>query len=236
MSDQPPIQRVLVIHAHPDDPEFSAGGTIARWTSEGLDVSYCIVTDGSKGTDDRSITRDQLVALRVQEQQAAAEVLGVRNILWLGFPDGEVVPDLNLRQALVKVIRQVRPERIICPDPTTLITSFNTINHPDHRAVGLATLDAIFPAARNHNYFDALLGEGLEPMYVREVYLSGSLNPDVWVDITATFERKLAALRCHVSQIRDMEGLAQRMRDRMQKRDIETTDPVYVEGFRKLKL
>lgn len=236
MSDTPPIQRALVIHAHPDDPEFSAGGTVARWTDAGIEVTYAIVSDGSKGTDDRTITNEQLVALRVKEQQAAAEVLGVRNIIYMGFPDGYLVPDLELRKALVRVIRQVRPEVVICPDPQTLITSFNTINHPDHRAVGLATLDAIFPAARNHNYFPEFLAEGLEPVYVREVYLSGSLHPDVWVDITSTFERKIAALRCHVSQIKDMDALAERMRERMQKRDFESTQPMYVEGFRKLKL
>lgn len=236
MTEQPPIQRVLVIHAHPDDPEFSCGGTVARWTREGLDVTFCIVTDGSKGTDDRGITNDQLVALRVQEQTEAAKELGVHNVIFLGFPDGEVVPDLHLRRTLVKVIRQVRAERIICPDPTTLITAFGSINHPDHRAVGLATLDAIFPAARNHNYFADLLAEGLEPIYVREVYLSGTTHPDTWVDITETFEHKIAALRCHKSQIKDMDGLAERMRERMQKRDIETPTPIYVESFRKLKM
>lgn len=235
MTEQQPIERVLVIHAHPDDPEFSAGGSIARWTSEGLEVTYCIVTDGSKGTDDRMISREQLVALRIEEQQAAADVLGVRNIIWLGFPDGEVVPDLTLRRAIVKVIRQVRPDRIVCPDPTTLITSFNTINHPDHRAVGLATLDAIFPAARNHNYFSELLDEGLEPVYIREVYLTGSMQADTWVDISASFDRKVEALRCHKSQIKDLDGLADRMRERMQKKDLDSSVPILVEGYRKLK-
>lgn len=237
MSDQTSHPaRVLVILAHPDDPEFSCGGTVARWASEGHEVVYAIVTDGSKGTDDRDFTRDELVATRVKEQQAAADVLGVRNIIFMGHPDGEVVPDLKLRKDIVRLIRQVRPDIVITSDPTTLITSFGTINHPDHRAVGLATLDAIFPAARNHNYFADLLAEGLETVYVREVYLSGTLHPDTWVDVTATLDRKLAALRCHVSQIKDMDGLAQRLRERMRKTDSDPDQPVFVEGFRHLKL
>lgn len=229
-------QRVLVIMAHPDDPEFSAGGTVARWTSEGHEVIYALVTDGSKGTDDRAISQEELVALRQEEQRCAATVLGVRDVIFMGYPDGEVVPDLGLRRDLARIIRLVRPEVIITPDPQTLFTTFNTINHPDHRAVGLATIDAIFPAARNHNYFPELLANGLEPVYVKEVYLSGTLHPDTWVDVTATFERKINSLRCHKSQIMDMAGLVQRMRERMRQPDSDPDHPTFVEGFRLLKL
>ncbi len=236
MSEEFKPERALVIVAHPDDPEFSAGGTIARWADEGIEVTYCIVTDGSKGTDDTTITKDELVAMRVKEQQAAASVLGVRNVVFLGHTDGEVVPDLALRRELVKVIRQYRPDIVVTGDPQTLITSFNTINHPDHRAVGLATLDAIFPAARNHNYFPESLGNGLSPVYVKQVYLSGTLHPDTWIDVTDTFERKIASLREHTSQIKDMDGLAQRMRERMRAPESAEDTPIYREGFRLLKL
>ncbi|MFN8481704.1 MAG: PIG-L deacetylase family protein [Anaerolineae bacterium] len=236
MSEEFKPERALVIVAHPDDPEFSAGGTIAHWTDAGIEVTYVIVTDGSKGTDDTTIGKDELVAMRVQEQQAAAAVLGVRHVVFLGHTDGEIVPDLALRRELVKVIRQYRPDIVVTGDPQTLITSFNTINHPDHRAVGLATLDAIFPAARNHNYFPESLGDGLEPVYVKQVYLSGTLAPDTWVDVTDTFERKIASLREHKSQIKDMDGLAQRMRERMRAAESAEDAPVYREGFRLLKL
>ncbi|MFN8470733.1 MAG: PIG-L deacetylase family protein [Anaerolineae bacterium] len=236
MTEEFKPERALVIVAHPDDPEFSAGGTVAKWTDEGIEVTYIIVTDGSKGTDDTTITKDELVATRVKEQQAAANVLGVRNVVFLGHTDGEIVPDLALRRELVKVIRQYRPDIVVTGDPQTLITSFNTINHPDHRAVGLATLDAIFPAARNHNYFPESLGDGLEPVYVKQVYLSGTLAPDTWVDVTNTFERKIASLREHKSQIKDMDGLAQRMRERMRTPESTEEAPSYREGFRLLKL
>ncbi len=236
MSETTQPGRVLVIMAHPDDPEFSAGGSIARWTSEGHEVVYALVTDGSKGTDHREMTPPDLVALRKDEQRAAAAVLGVQRIIFMSYPDGEVVPDLMLRRDLVRVIRQVRPEIIVAPDPQTLFTVFGTINHPDHRAVGLAAMDAIFPAARNHNYFPELLAEGLEPVYVKEVYLSGTLHPDTWIDVTATFERKIEALRAHKSQIADMDGLAGRMRERMRQAESDPEHPVYAEAFRHLKL
>jgi len=236
MSEEFKPERAMVIVAHPDDPEFSAGGTIARWADDGIEVTYVIVTDGSKGTDDTTISKDELVAMRVKEQQAAANVLGVRNVVFLGHTDGEVVPDLTLRRELVKVIRQYRPDIVVTGDPQTLITGFNTINHPDHRAVGLATLDAIFPAARNHNYFPESLGDGLEPVYVKHVYLSGTLHPDTWIDVTDTFERKIASLREHKSQIKDMDGLAQRMRERMRAPESSEETPSYREGFRLLKL
>ena len=236
MTETPTPGRVLVIMAHPDDPEFSAGGTIARWTSEGHEVVYALVTDGSKGTDDRDLTPQQLVALRREEQTAAARELGVHHIIFMDYPDGEVVPDLALRRDLVRVMRRVQPEIIVAPDPHTLFTTFGTINHPDHRAVGLAAMDAIFPAARNHNYFPELLAEGLEPVYVKEVYLSGTLHADTWIDVTATFERKLQALRAHKSQIADMDGLARRMRERMKQPDSPAEQPTYVEAFRHLNL
>jgi len=209
----PDPTRVLVIAAHPDDPEFAAGGTVARWTDEGREVIYLIVTDGSKGSGDRAMDPAQLVAMRQAEQRAAARHLGVEQVEFLGFPDGEIAPDLALRHAIAREIRRWRPDVVITHDPASFYWD-NYINHPDHRATGQAALDAVFPTARDHLNAPQLLAEGFEPHIVREVYLTGAREPDTWVDIGPTFERKLAALREHASQIADMDGLAVRLRQR----------------------
>jgi LmbE family N-acetylglucosaminyl deacetylase len=205
---------VLVVMAHPDDPEYGAGGTLARWTGEeGCEVIYLIVTDGSKGSSERDMDPERLVTLRQAEQRAAADLLGVRQVEFLGFPDGEVAPDLVLRHAIAREIRRWRPDVVVTHDPATLYWE-SYINHPDHRAVGQATLDAVFPTARDHLNATHLLAEGLEPHVVHEVYLAGSRQPDCWIDIEPTFERKIAALRHHVTQIRDPDGLPERIRQR----------------------
>ena len=208
-----PIERAMVVAAHPDDPEFGAGGTVAAWSDAGVEVTYVIVTDGSKGSDDRSHTPESLVALREQEQRAAAEVLGVARLRFLGLPDGELRPNLALRHRVTAEIRRWRPDVLVTHDPATFYFD-RYINHPDHRAVGEATLAAVFPTARDFLNAPQLLEEGLEPHKVREVYLTISREPDHFVDIGATIERKLEALRQHASQIQDMEGLAERMRER----------------------
>jgi LmbE family N-acetylglucosaminyl deacetylase len=207
-------RRVLVVMAHPDDPEFTSAGTIAAWTDAGADVRYLIVTDGSKGTGDPSMTPGRLGAMREAEQRAAAERLGVRQVVFLGLRDGEIAPDLGLRHAIAREIRRHKPDVVVTHDPATFYTD-TYINHPDHRATGQATLDAVFPTARDPlNAPHLLRDEGLAPHVVREVYLTGSRTPDTWFDIAPTFERKLAALREHVSQIRDPAALETRVRDR----------------------
>lgn len=207
------IDRALVVVAHPDDPEFPAGGTIATLTDAGTAVTYVIVTDGSKGTGDRSMTAAALVEQRAHEQRAAAKTLGVADVVFLGLPDGEVVPDLALRHALTREIRRHRPDVVITHDPSTYYTD-SYVNHPDHRAVGQATLEAIFPTARDFLNAPHLLAEGLEVHKVREVWLTLNPNPDHIVDITATFDRKIAALHAHRSQFADPDALAQRIRER----------------------
>lgn len=207
------IERALVISAHPDDPEFGAGGTVAAWSDAGVEVTYVIVTDGSKGSDDRAHTPESLSELREREQRAAADVLGVKEVRFLGLPDGEVQPDLSLRHMLTREIRRARPDVVVTHDPATFYFD-HYINHPDHRAVGQAALDAVFPTARDFLNAPHLLEEGLEPHIVGEVYLTLSLAPDHFVDIEGTIERKLKALAEHASQIRDMAGLAERMRER----------------------
>jgi LmbE family N-acetylglucosaminyl deacetylase len=210
--DGPPA-RVLVVMAHPDDPEFAAGGTVARWAEAGAEVTYVVVTDGSKGSGDRAMTSERLVAQREAEQRAAASRLGVREVVFLGFADGEIAPDLTLRHAITREIRRFRPDVVITHDPARLYWD-QYINHPDHRAVGQATLDAVFPTARDFLNVPALLAEGLEPHNVREVYLSGAVEPDTWVDIEPVLERKVAALREHASQFADPDGMAERVRKR----------------------
>jgi LmbE family N-acetylglucosaminyl deacetylase len=228
-------KRVMVIMAHPDDPEFFCGGTVARWAREGAEVTYVIITNGNKGSDDPNMTPERLVEIREVEQRRAAEVLGVQHIEFMGYPDGELAPDLCLRCDLARLIRQHRPDAVICPDPTTRITTFGSINHADHRAAGDAALDAIFPTARNPFYCrDLLEVEGLTPFAVREVYLAGTTQPDTCVDVTDTLELKIQAVRQHVSQIQKPEELAERIRSRLK---VEQNGQVrYQETFRRLEL
>ena len=205
--------RVLLVAAHPDDPEFGAGGTSAAWAREGREIYYLLCTRGDKGTDNPSILPGQLMKIREQEQRAAAAVLGVKQVEFLDFRDGELTPSLDLRGAIVYAIRKIRPEIVVTHDPATIYGN-EFINHPDHRAVGTATLDAVYPTARDRLQFPEQLAEGLQPFKVREIYLWGTQAPNVWVDIGTTFDLKIAALVKHVSQIPAPNGLADRMRER----------------------
>lgn len=206
-------ERALVVMAHPDDAEFAAGGTLARWCAQGWTVDLVVVTDGSRGSADPLMTPSRLAELRAAEQRAAAAVLGLGRVDFLGWPDGEVQPDLRLRHAITREIRLRRPDLVMTHDPATLYWDHH-INHPDHRAVGQATLDAVFPTARDRLNAPQLLADGLEPHVVRTVYLAGALQPDTWEDISEAFERKLAALREHGSQIPDQEALRRRLLER----------------------
>jgi LmbE family N-acetylglucosaminyl deacetylase len=206
------IARVLVIAAHPDDVDFGSAGTIAEWTDAGVSVSYCIVTNGDAGGSDREISRAEMVAIRQAEQTAAAKQVGVHDLYFLGYPDGRVEPSLALRRDIARMIRLLRPERVVCPSPERNYARMGS-SHPDHRAVGSAALDAVYPDARNPFAFPELLtDEKLEPWTVHEVWISGSPAPTRYVDITDTFPRKVAALRCHVSQISDPDRLEQVLR------------------------
>jgi LmbE family N-acetylglucosaminyl deacetylase len=209
------IGRILVITAHPDDVDFGAAGTVARWTDAGLDVSYCVVTNGDAGGSDQSVPRDEMATLRQAEQTAAAKQVGVYDLHFLGYPDGRVEPTLGLRKDLARVIRLLRPDRVLCQSPERNYVRLG-IGHPDHRAVGSASLDAIYPDSRNPFAFPELLAEEkLEPWTVREVWISGGPAPTHYVDITDTFSRKLAALRSHVSQVKGMDGLEEMLRTRL---------------------
>jgi len=206
------IRRVLVITAHPDDVDFGAAGTIAQWTDAGLEVSYCIVTNGDAGGSDPSVARTEMAVIRQAEQTAAAKQVGVHDLHFLGYPDGRVEPSIGLRRDLARVIRLLRPDRVMCQSPERNYLRMGA-SHPDHRAVGSAALDAVYPDARNPFAFPELLAEeNLEPWTVREVWVAGSPTPTQYVDITDTFARKVAALRCHVSQLTNADGLEDMLR------------------------
>ena len=229
-------QHILVVLAHPDDPEFFCGGTIARWTQAGHHVSYCLLTCGDKGTKDRSIDTQTLCNLRQGEQRAAAAVLGVKEVRFLDHPDGYLVPDLDLRKEITRVIRQEQPDILVTCDPTNLYVRETYLNHPDHRAAGQAALDAVFPAARDHlNFIELWRDEQLEPHIVREVWISLAQEPNVTLDVTAQWELKLHALSKHVSQIGDRQQLEERMRSR-HTADSTLENPRYEEKFKRLIL
>ena len=224
-------ERVMVITAHPDDAEFTVAGTVARWTREGVTVIYVICTDGSRGSNDPEVKPEQLVGIRRAEQEAAARILGVEEVVFLGYEDGSLEPTLALRRDLTREIRRYRPDIVVCPDPTVRYYGDSYLNHPDHRAAGSAALDAVFPSARTRYIFPELLAEGLEPHKVREVYVRGALAPNLWVDISDTIELKIAALREHESQVSRSQGWEERVRARAQQA-AEGQDMTHAESFR----
>ena len=195
-------KRAMVIVAHPDDIEFGCAGTVARWVKAGAEVCYVLCTSGDVGIAKPELTRAQVTEIREAEQLAAAEVLGVKDVIFLREPDGTLVNTLDLRKRLVREIRRFRPEVVVCLDPTLFFVSSNTyINHPDHRAAGTAAVDAVFPAAGQPHVFEELAEEGLAAHKVRKLYIDSWGNGDTFVNITDTIDLKLAALRKHVSQM-----------------------------------
>lgn len=205
-------QRAMVIVAHPDDIEFGCAGTVARWVRHGAEVCYVVCTSGDAGIADVALSRPQAAAIREAEQRAAAEHVGVREVVFLGEPDGVVVNTLDLRKALVRQIRRFKPEVVVTMDPTVLYVRGEYINHPDHRAVGTAAIDAVFPAAGQPHVFQELADEGLAPHKVRKVYVIGFAEGDAVVDIGDTFDLKIAALRAHASQMGEWDP-APRLRE-----------------------
>jgi LmbE family N-acetylglucosaminyl deacetylase len=219
MSDAPaaklitPLERVLVVISHPDDAEFGAAATIASFTAGGARVDYVVTTDGGKGTDDPAVHPEQLAATRIAEQRAAADVLGVSEIVHLGYPDGYLTPSLDLRRDITRQIRRFRPDLVLTQNPQRRLDHNPFIGHPDHLATGEATLASVYPAARDRLYFPELLEEGLEPWMVRQVLLMGVEQPNLWVDVAGTFEVGLDALRRHASQV-DGQDVESRVRER----------------------
>jgi LmbE family N-acetylglucosaminyl deacetylase len=199
----------MVVVAHPDDAEFSCAGTIGRFTSEGKQVVFVLCTSGDKGTARRDISSAELASMREAEQLEASRRLGVEETVFLRLGDGELVPDLTFRERIVREIRRHRPDILITHDPFRPYAL-----HPDHRAVGITAVDSVYPTARDPLYFPQHLQEGLEPHKVAELWLYGSETPDTFIDISASFDRKIHALRAHASQVGTAETLEQRMRER----------------------
>jgi LmbE family N-acetylglucosaminyl deacetylase len=202
----------MVIAAHPDDAEFGPAGTAARWIDAGSVGWLVCCTSGDQGGEDPDADPLALAAVREAEQQAAAAIVGYAGVSFLHQPDGALANDLALREQLVREIRTFRPDAVLATDPETLFYKDGGINHTDHRAAGIAAVDAVYPAARNPMAFPWLARSGLAAHKVRRIYLFWSDRADAWVDITTTFERKLQALRAHATQIHDPDGLAERMR------------------------
>lgn len=224
---------VLAVYAHPDDPEVSCGGALARWAAAGSEVHVVVATSGDKGSTDPSVVPAELAVRRAGEVRAAAEALGLAGVHLLGHPDGELDAVPDLRRALVGLVRRIRPEVVVCPDPTATFFGDAYVNHVDHRTVGWSTLDAVTPAAGSPHYFPE---EG-PPHQVSCLLVSGTLEPDVWVDVTDSVAVKVAALFCHRSQLApDAEDwLADFVRQRTEAEG-RRAGVSHAEGFRRIVL
>jgi LmbE family N-acetylglucosaminyl deacetylase len=223
---------VLAVYAHPDDPDVAAGGTLAAWARSGAAVDVCIAAEGDKGSLDPAQDLADLVSRRRREVAAAGAVLGVRAHHWLGYADGALEDDDDLRRRIVEVVRQTRPEVVVGSDPTAVFFGRQYVNHRDHRVLGWATIDAVAPAAGNPHYFP----EGGAPHPVSALYLSGTLEPDLWVDISDTIDAKAEALACHTSQVGDPgEWLRGAVRQRAEDAGREAGVP-FAESFRQVVL
>ncbi len=227
-------QNILVILVHPDDPEFFCGATLARWARAGHAITYYLLTCGDKGYNDKTkiedISTDDLCAIRHQEQEAAAQVIGAKAVQFLDRPDGYLVPDIELRREVARIIRRMKPDILVTCDPQTMFAAYG-LNHPDHRAAGQVVLDAVFPAAGNAAYFPELLTEGYAPHMPKEVWCSLTMQPNVKLDVTDVWAIKLEAILHHKTQIADVDKFLERMRSRHTEAST-AEDPRFEEVFR----
>jgi len=201
-------KRAMSIHAHPDDQEFTVAGTLAKWSGAGCEVISVVITSGDAGSNDPShdaAYKPTLARLREGEQNAANEILGIKQTIYMHYPDGELEPTLALRKELTKLIRTHKPDVVVTGDPQAVFYGNGYINHPDHRAAAQAATYAVFPSAGSRLLFAELLKEGFEPHNVKRLYLHGPEKPDTWVDISETIDAKLAALKKHASQLGDWD-------------------------------
>jgi LmbE family N-acetylglucosaminyl deacetylase len=227
------IKNILVILAHPDDPEFFCGATIARWTGMGHNVQYGILTRGERGGNGRWVDPQELITTRDAEQMAAGYILGVKEITYLDLPDGYLQPTLETRKEVVRLIRRLKPDIVVTCDPTNVFHRENRINHPDHLAAGRIVMEAVFPASGNSLYFPELINEGFPPHSVEEIWFSLTAAGNTNIDTTATWESKINALHQHRSQIIDLEIFDKMMRNR---HTVDSTieNPRYEESFRRI--
>jgi LmbE family N-acetylglucosaminyl deacetylase len=231
----PTPERVLVVAAHPDDIEFGAAGTVARWIGEGAEVRYLLMTRGDKGSDNPATDPMALAALREDEQRAAAAEIGVTAVEFLDEPDGQVEPSLRMRERVTRAIRTFRPEIVMSHDPTVLFVNNEWVNHPDHRAVGTVVVDAVFPTARDPLNFPEHLAAGLSAWKVAELFLWSTNEANQLVDVGDTLERKIAALAHHASQFRDFGETARWVRRGAEELGERAGYPA-AEGFRRVML
>ena len=227
-------KNILVILAHPDDPEFFCGATLARWIENNHTISYCLFTRGEKGGNEDLMDPVSISNHREVEQRSAATVLGIKEVHFLNYPDGYLEPSLETRKSVVREIRTVRPNIVVTCDPTNIFFRGNHLNHPDHLAAGRIVLEAIYPAAGNPLYFPELItGEGLHPHSIEEVWISLPEAGNTTIDVTPFWEKKLQALHQHKSQIGEIQAFDKRMRDRHTEGSIEE-NPRYEEKFRRI--
>ncbi len=233
MSETQTPKRIMGIFAHPDDAEFFCGATFARWAAQGAEITFVMATSGDKGSEDPEMTHQRLMEIREEEERNAAAVLGVKEVVFLRHPDGELQPSLALRRELTRLIRLKKPDIVVTSDPTAFWYGTTYINHPDHRAIGVATLEAVFPTARDRlNFIELERDEGLNTHKVKWVYLAIPADPTTYIDVTDHMETKINALREHKSQIKDIDAMAERIRERNLDTKAPEDAPRYIESFR----
>lgn len=229
-------RRIMGIFAHPDDPEFFAGAAFAKWAADGAEIIFVIATSGDKGSSEPEMTSEKLVQIREAEERCAAEVLGVKEVIFLRHTDGELYPTLELRRDITRLIRLKKPDVVVTLDPTLWYSPYG-INHPDHRAIGAATLEAVFPTARDRlNFIEHERDEGLTPHKVLTVYIAGAVQPNLKLDVSESIETKIRSLYEHKSQIADMEAMAKRIKERAVDPESPPEYPRYIESFRVIRL
>ena len=237
MTEEREFNKAMVVVAHADDAEFGCSGTIARWCSEGWEVVYVLCTDGSKGSSNRELTSKQLSETRRQEQINAGKVLGLKDVVFLGYEDSMLEPTLDLRRDIAREIRRHRPDVLLCPYPLRTVDGAWGVGHPDHIAAGEAALSAVFPTARDHLTFPELLDDGLEPHKVAEAWIMFHPEPDHWVDVTGHLETSIKALMEHASQIGEMdkERINEVMREGRRKRGVGK-GMQYAESYKRISM
>ena len=226
-------KKILVILAHPDDPEFFCGATLAKWALEGHSIQYCILTRGERGTNDHFSYSKEIKNIREAEQNRAAAVIGAREVIFLDEPDGFVHVSDDLKRTLVKMMRQYKPNIVVSCDPRTYLIHGNAINHPDHRAAGQAVFDCIFPAVQNEDFYPDLKQEGIQPHQVEDLWLSLTSQPDIYMDVTKTWHIKIEALLQHSSQIAQPHLFQDRMTKRTSFIQFKRR---YIESFKRIHI
>lgn len=228
-------ERVLVVTPHPDDADFGCSGAAATWAQEGVEVFYLLCTSGEKGSPREHAKPEEFARIREEEQKKAAKILGLKEVIFLRLPDGELQNSPAFRKELVRQMRRLRPSRVLTLDPANRSFDNQFLFHSDHRATAEAVFDAVYPAVGNRNYFPELEEEGLRPHHIPELFFFGTAQPNVWIDISSTIDLKIRALKCHASQLGEFKEIDARVRERFREVGSEKGLP-YAESFRRLEI